>query len=271
MKIVDLSLPIDESAPEPHPIAVKKWRHQGGGDRFGWRWAKSGGLKGRLKHLSGRERITHESFPDGLFLSLEWVTATGHVGTHIDAPYHFGPLSEGKEARKIEDIPLEWCFGDGVVLDVSHRRPAEFITKDDIDKALKEIKYEIKSGDIVLLRTGTDKLWGTKQYFFMFPGLGREATGYILDFGVKVIGIDTFSLDRPLKAMVTDYLRTKDNGYLWPAHFYGREKEYCHVERLTNLDKIPPYGCKVACFPIKVKGVGASWVRAVAFIDEKGG
>jgi len=267
VKIIDLSLPIDASIPEPHPVTIKKWEHRGGGDRFGWRRAKSLGIKGILKHLTGRERINHESFRDGMFLSLEWVTATGHTGTHIDAPYHFGPLSEGKEAIKVEDIPLEWCFGNGVVLDVSHKKPAEFITKADIDKALAEIKYEIKPGDIVLLRTGVDKLWGKKEYFFAFPGLGREATGYILEQGVKVIGIDTFSLDRPLKAMINDYLKTKDNGYLWPAHFYGRDKEYCHLERLANLDKIPPYGFKIACFPIKVKDVGATWVRAVAFIE----
>jgi len=267
MKLIDLSLPIDASVPEPHPVEITRWGHVDGGDRFGRRWAKSQGIKGRLRYLTGKEKITHESFRDGAFLSLEWVRATGHTGTHIDAPYHFGPLSEGKEARQVADIPLEWCYGNGVVLDVSHRKAGETISKADIITELKEMRYELKPYDIVLLYTGADKLWGTRQYFFMFPGLAREALAYILGFGVKVVGVDTFSLDRPLKAMVGDYLKTGDNSHLWPAHFHGRDREYCHVERLANLDKLPPYGFKFIGFPIKVMGVGATWIRAVAIID----
>lgn len=268
MRIIDLSLPIDDSVFEPHQIEIRRWEHKEGGDRFGWRWAKSRGIKGILKHLTGRERITHDSFKDGVFLSLEWVRATVHCGTHIDAPYHFGPLSGGERARKAEEIPLEWCYGDGVVLDCSHRGPGESITRADIEKALDEIKYDIKPLDIVLIHTGTDKLWGTKKYFSQFAGVSREAIDYIVGFQVKVIGIDTFSFDRPLNLMVKDFLNTKDSSYLWPAHFYGREKEYYHIERLANLDKIPsPYGFKVACFPIKITGVGAAWVRAVAIIE----
>ena len=90
MKIVDLSLPIDDSIPEPHPVTIKKWEHQGGGDRFGWRRAKSQGIKGVLKHLTGRERINHESFKDGVFLSLEWVTATGIWFMRSSRPAMFG-------------------------------------------------------------------------------------------------------------------------------------------------------------------------------------
>ena len=68
--------------------------------------------------------------------------------------------------------------------------------------------------------------------------------------------------------MVNMYYKTKNQECLWPAHFYGREKEYCHIERLTNLDKIPVnHGFKVSCFPIKLKGLGAAWIRAVAIIE----
>ncbi len=230
-----------------------------------------------LSHPFGFQKPNWPYFPDVQIDRIHYMAKSGvlsqrittsmHHGTHIDAPYHFGPLSEGREARQAADIPLEWCYGNGVVLDVSQRGSGETITKVDIVDALNEIHYELKPFDIVLLHTGADKLWGMKQYFFAFPGLAREALGYILGFGVKVVGVDTFSLDRPMKAMVGDYLKTGDNSHLWPAHFYGRDKEYCHVERLANLDKLPHYGFKVACFPIKVMEVGATWVRAVAIID----
>ena len=87
--------------------------------------------------------------------------------------------------------------------------------------------------------------------------MSREATKFLVESGVKIIGIDCYSLDRPFMAMVKQYYRTNDKKCLWPAHFYGREKEYCHIERLTNLDKIPMnYGFKFCCFPIKIKRNG---------------
>jgi kynurenine formamidase len=268
MKIIDLSLPIDDSVSETHPVQITRWEHRSGGDRLGWFWARSQGIKGIIKRITGKERITRDSFKDGLFLSLEWVRATVHSGTHLDAPYHFGPLSEGKEAKKIEDIPLEWCYSDGVVLDCSDKGGGEVITEEDIKKAIDKIKYKIKPFDIVLIRTGADRFWGTKLYFSRFPAMSWEAIAYIVNLGVKIIGIDTFNFDRPVPAMIGDFLRTKDNSYLWPAHFYGREKEYCHIERLANLGKIPqPYGFKVACFPIKIKETGAAWARVVAIFE----
>lgn len=122
--------------------------------------------------------------------------------------------------------------------------------------------------DIVLIRTDTDKKWGKPNYFYEAPGMSREATKFLVESGVKIIGIDCYSLDKPFMAMVKQYYRTNDKKCLWPAHFYGREKEYCHIERLTNLDKIPMnYGFKFCCFPIKLKEMGAAWVRAVAIIE----
>jgi kynurenine formamidase len=99
--------------------------------------------------------------------------------------------------------------------------------------------------------------------------MSAEATDYLIEQGIKVMGIDCYGFDRPFMAMVNDFFRTKDNNYLWPAHFLGRKKKYVHMERLCNLDKIPkPYGFKVSCFPIKLGGIGASWIRAVAIIEE---
>jgi kynurenine formamidase len=141
------------------------------------------------------------------------------------------------------------------------------ITEGDIEKAIGELNYGIKPFDIVLLYTGSDSLWGTSKYFSHFVGVSREGLARILDLGVKVVGIDAFSFDRPLPRMVNDYLKTGDNSNLWPAHLYGREKEYCHIERLANLERVPSYGFKVACFPVKIKDVGAAAVRAVAFVE----
>lgn len=165
-------------------------------------------------------------------------------------------------------MPLEWCFGDGVVLDFTHIQAGEAIEKRDIEQALERIGYQLKPLDIVLIRTGADRHWGTPRYLTDYPGMSREATAFLTGQGIRLMGIDSYGFDRPFKHMISDYKRTGDNAYLFPAHFWGREQTYCHMERLANLDRIPvPYGFKVACFPIKIRQAGASWVRAVAIIE----
>ena len=88
-----------------------------------------------------------------------------------------------------------------------------------------------------------------------------------LDTPDQVIGIDGWGFDRPAGAMLQDYLRTGDCAALLPAHMVGRDREYCHIEKMANLDKIPvAYGFWVVCFPIKVERGSAGWVRAVALV-----
>jgi len=128
----------------------------------------------------------------------------------------------------------------------------------------------IKEGDIILINTGASKKWGTPAYFSEAPEMLLEATEYILSFGVKVIGIDTYGFDRPFKNMIDDFLDSGDNSNLWPAHILGRKMEYVHIERMNNLDELLPVKkFTVCCFPIKLKGMDAAWTRAVALIDEE--
>ena len=64
--------------------------------------------------------------------------------------------------------------------------------------------------------------------------------------------------------MLKEFLDKKDPKALYPAHFYGRKREFIHIERLANLDKFPNSGFKVICFPVKIKNTGAAWARVVA-------
>lgn len=275
-QIIDLSVLMEEKSMEPAPMSMKKVLHGPGANVISKKmlFARKKGLFQKLKaaitYYSGKWPLKPESFPQREFLSNELVSATTHTGTHLDAPWHYGSRCEGKPSRQIADVPLELCFGNGVVLDMTHKEPGSSIGKQDVEEALTKIGRCVGPGDIVLIRTGFDKKWGTPAYFAAHPGMGRDATEYLVECGVKVMGIDAYGFDRPFGRMVADYIRTGDSSYLWPSHFYGREKEYFHMERLANLDQIPkPHGFKVACFPIKIKDAGAAWVRAVAIIEEK--
>ncbi len=135
-------------------------------------------------------------------------------------------------------------------------------------QALERIEYALKPLDIVLLQTGADQRLGSTAYFRQ-PGLGREGVLWLAERGVKVIGIDAYTLDRPFADMVADFRRTGDGKYIWPAHFAGLTREYCQIEKLTNLDQIGrPHGFWVSCLPVKIKAASAGWCRAVALVPE---
>ena len=221
-----------------------------------------------IKVFAEPRGMKKSDLPDGTYAAVENVALSTHAKTHMDAPWHYGKTSEGKPAKTIDEVPLEWCYGDGVVLDVSHKKRREFITVEDLQEVLNTIGYKIKPFDIVLIRTDASKHIGEEGYDTMHPGMSKEATLWLIEQGVKVMGIDAWGWDRPFDVMEEEYRQgIKDR--FWAAHFAGREKEYCHLENLVNLDQIPkPYGFKVAVFPIKIKRASAGWVRAVALIEK---
>lgn len=266
MEIIDLSLPIDDSAFEVHKVYIERISHKEGVKKFN-RTIMCKTLKGKIKYFLGKRIVKKEDLPDEEFLSLEIVHAPVHIGTHLDYSFHYGSHSEGRLSKTAQEIPLEWCYSEGVKLDLSYKKAQEVITSDDLKEALRKISYNLKENDIVLIYTGKDKLYGRPQYFTDYPGIDVSAIDFLLDNKVKIFGVDTMGIDRPYKFMLEEFLKTKDPKKLYPAHFYGRKREFIHIERLANLEKIPPFGFKVICFPIKIKCTGAAWARVVAILD----
>ncbi|EOW9529284.1 cyclase family protein [Bacillus cytotoxicus] len=268
-RLVDLSVMIENSPSEPMNVNIKRLDHKKGAKKFcrNAAWNKNFPLKTRIFHflnyILGKRRITPTDFSNEEFLTLDTVTMPTHMGTHLDAPIHYGSKCQGKEAKSVEELPLDWFYRPGIRIDMTHKKPGDLITKNDVIDYLKCINYTIKPYDIVLIWTGTDQRWGTKEYFTHAPGMGRDAVEWLVNQGVKVIGIDTYGFDRPFGIMLKEFWRTKDHSNLWPSHFYGREKEYIQIERMSNLDKLPSKDFIVSCFPLRLKGADASWIRAV--------
>lgn len=199
------------------------------------------------------------------FLAMDKVSMTTHEGTHLDAPWHFAPTCEGKPSKTIDQIPLEWCYGNGVLLDFHHFERERPILITDLKEALKKIRYKLNPFDIVLIRTDATKHWLEEGYEDLGAGMIAESTIWLIDHGVKIMGIDCWTWDMPFDVMQK---QRKPEEFL-AAHFIGNEKEYCHLENLANLDKIPrPFGFKVAVFPIKIEGASAGWTRAVAILND---
>jgi cyclase len=260
VRFVDLSTPIDASYWEPDPIEHRRMSPAEGAEHM------SRELRARL----GLE-FDPAVLPDGEFLNNDFLTLSAHTGTHVDAPAHYGTRTTYGEPRTVDQLPLDWFVRPGVRLDLrdTPAGPVGAVDADQLAKAIARTGYRPQPLDIVLLHTGADERAGSPEYFTTFVGLTGDAVEMLLDLGVRVIGTDAFSLDAPFPHIVATYVATDDPAVLWPAHFAGRRREYCQIERLANLGAQPvDHGFTVSCLPVKITGAGAGWTRAVAWLEE---
>ncbi len=257
-RFVDLSISIEADLPSDPPMMIPKIQY--------------------VDHEAGAEQmqgffpgVTKEDLPGGLGWALEFLTLTTHSGTHLDAPYHYHPtMDKGLPSLTIDRVPLDWCFGDGVILDFRHKADGERITVEDVRRELDRIRYEIKPLDIVLVQTGADAFWGRPEYLVKGPGMTRESTLYLTEKGVKVVGIDAWSWDRPLPFLAREFIEKGDPKVIWEAHFAGIDSGYCHMEKMANLSGVGrPTGFTVCCFPVKIKDASAAWCRPVAIVEDE--
>lgn len=174
-----------------------------------------------------------------------------HNGTHVDAPHHIGV------GKKLEEIPLEDLYGDGVILDMP-RGELGTITASDLEKATPEVEER----DIVILNTGWGKLWGKvsdADHKSKRPGITRDAAEWLVKKKVKVIGGDIIAIHHPS-------IREADPKV--SVHYALLTNNIVILECLTNLEKVAGRRLKIGIFPLPIKEGDGSPVRAVAFLEE---
>lgn len=251
-RFIDLSVSIEDGLPSDPPMMIPKITYMD---------HKQGAQGMKLFYPN----LTEADLPAGLGWAVERLEVSTHAGTHMDAPWHFHPTQDrGKAAQTIDQFPLEWGIGSGVSVDFSDKPDGYNVTSDDIKEKLAQIPYTLKEGDIFLAQSGAAPYWGTPDYLIKGCGFGREATLWLVDQGVHVVGTDAWSWDRPLPYQARDFGETRDPSLVWEGHFAGIEKGYFQIEKLTNLDRLPPTGFTFYCWPIKIKHASAAWIRAVA-------
>ena len=212
--------------------------------------------------------------PDGEGWAVEMVQLSTHNGTHLDAPYHFHStmdkaLGDKKPAIAIHDVPLDWCFQPGVKLDFTGFADGYVVTAQDVENELKRINHTLSPLEIVIVNTRAGKKYGSPDYVSSGCGMGYGATMYLLERGVRLTGTDAWSWDAPFVHTAVKYGETQDASLIWEGHKAGRDIGYCHLEKLHNLEVLPPTGFYISCFPHKIRGASAGWTRAVAIFDDK--
>ncbi len=252
-QIIDLSKSISYNKQDPWymRVKVKHQSHQAGGRLIRWFL----GLPRKL-------------FPkDFIGWANDQISMGVHSTTHIDAPWHYHPTVNGEAAKTIDEVPLDWCYGDGIVIDMSHKADFDPITISDLQADLEKSGAKLAAGNIVLIRTDRDKFQGTKEYPDVGTGMSGEATEWLIDQGIKLMGIDSWGWDIPLRHQIKMAKESGNSELFWEAHLIGMHKEYCHIEQLTNLKALPAYGFKVCVFPLKIVGASAAPARVVAILD----
>jgi kynurenine formamidase len=216
--------------------------------------------------FSGLEK---KDLPDEEGWAVERLSISTHNGTHMDAPWHYHSTTDHgeKKAPYINDIPLDYCFRPGVKLDFRHLPDGQVVTAEETEEELARIGHCLQPLDIVLVNTSAGSVFGRPGYVDTGCGMGREATLYLTERGVRVVGTDAWSWDAPFTHTARRWEESRDPSIIWEGHKAGREIPYWQMEKLTNLESLPASGFTVVCFPVKIREASAGWARVVAILD----
>jgi len=213
--------------------------------------------------------LKESDLPGGDGWAVEMLRVSSHNGTHLDAPWHHhSTMNNGERAITIDEVPLEWCFNPGVKLDFRHLPDGYLVSADEVEAELKRIGHELQPLDIVVVNTAAGAKYGQPEYVDTGCGMGREATLYLLERGVRVTGTDAWSWDAPFSHTAKKWAETHDPAIIWEGHRASIDIGYCHMEKLAHLDSLPATGFTISCFPMKLKGGSAGFTRAVAIFEE---
>lgn len=169
----------------------------------------------------------------------DWtITSSMHIGTHIDGPGH---LTDSKVL--ISEIFADRLFGKGYLIDARNKT---------IDASLLK-SLPAREGLIVLILTGSDKKFGTKEYFDNHPVICADFAQELVKHKIKMVGIDFFSPDN----------------YPFQIHKIFFERDVLIIENLTNLESLLNVkNFAVVALPLKTE-TDSALARVVAILEDK--
>lgn len=190
---------------------------------------------------SVEEYLPEYRVPDGQWYIMTDVEACTHVGTHVEAPYH--AFEDGKQ---VADLDPRSLMGPAAVVDFSDKGAGQPITREE----MAERGAHIESGDILLIRTGLSRHYLTHKY--RRPYLETEAVDWLIDRGIKALGIDCSGFEnRAVESNEVNHRRLLGSGILI-------------IEDMNNLDLLKQERVFFFALPLQVEGLDACWIRPIA-------
>ncbi len=199
-----------------------------------------------------------------------------HSGTHIDALAHQAEnmllhggihvhsgvqTSVGFRVHGVDT--LEPLVGRGILLDIAggERLPSDHaITRDELEHAATASGVEVRSGDVVLVRTGFGALWDDAPQYLHAAGVSAAGSRWLADRGVRAVGADNMAWDviGPLDPEL---------GVTLPGHLLLLVRAGIPIIENLNLEELAAaraYEFAFVCLPLKMRGATGSPVRPIA-------
>lgn len=159
-----------------------------------------------------------------------------HCGTHIDAPAHMI-----KTGKTLDKFGVESFVGRGCYI----------YLEDGIFNLETIQKADIRTGDIVIFDTQSSYHFKKPEYFTEYPVMSEDIAQYLVETGVKMVGLDTCSAD---------------NQPNFPIHKILLGCNILIIENLNNVEQLTDHSFTVYALPIKLD-LDAAPARVIAVID----
>ncbi len=227
-------------------------------------------------------------------VNAQYIQTSNHIGTHLDAPRHF--VTNG---RTIDQIPLDWLYGPGVIVDLTD----EMGDLAAYTPEMIESRVEVRKGDLLILHTGWHRYGqfgdeaDEERYIHLHPGAHPDMVQWLIDKEIKIWGVDAISTDHPMNLPIGRFLGKGTFGHcdrvrkIAEKRFGGPEKvaelfpedhyqlthnalfvhDCMHIENLGGDIDHPDLQNRrlvIGCFPWLFKGGEAAFARVVAFVEE---
>jgi kynurenine formamidase len=214
--------------------------------------------------------------PIGNSSAADSLALGSHVGTHIDALCHFscgGKLYGGDEVaglqsyggglrkHSIDTVPP--ILRRGVLLDIAAAAGIDVLPEDfeiasaHLDAAARTAGVEVRTGDVVLLRTGWARYFREPARFISQvhgPGPRLDGAQWLSARGIYAAGSDTVAFEKvPDPAM--------------PVHVHLLVERGIHIIECLNLEELAETAVKEFLFvalPLKLEGATGSPIRPIA-------
>jgi arylformamidase len=179
---------------------------------------------------------------ENLNYNITQLVMSTHLGTHLDAPFHF--FDDG---RTVENLDVRKGFGPAWVLDFTQKKAGEPIGLED----MKLHADKVRKGSRLIFHTGWDKLFPQNQYFGGQPYLTVELTEWMAREKVACVALD----------MPTTY-----PAEYTPSHhsLLNKNAEVLIIEALRGLERLKSKRVILIAMPLRIRGRDGSPCRAFA-------